>query len=136
MKILVNNDTLRAHIFTGSGAAPAGHFIAEAAYAGAPPAPWKFVDGALITSPYPPKVPQEIALWRAKAVIELAGLLTSVHSLLAAMEGDAGVVARAAWSAGAPLARHGATVKALAGALNLTDEQVDAMFIQAAALSV
>ena len=83
-----------------------------------------------------PKVPREIANWRARAVLELAGYLPAVQSAIAGMGGAAGVVARAAWLAGAPLARRGATVVALAAALELTDAQVDAMFIQAASLAV
>ena len=86
--------------------------------------------------PAPVLVPEEIALWRAKAVLQLSGLLTAVNSLLDAMTGNAGIIARAAWSDGAPLARRGATVVALAAALELTDAQVDAMFIQAASLAV
>lgn len=84
----------------------------------------------------PPVVPKEIANWRARAVLELAGLLPAVEAALAAMPGDEGVVVRHAWDAGAPLVRAGATVTAMAGTLNLTSEQVDAMFIQAAALEI
>ena len=97
------------------------------------------VDGILTLVPKPPaaiNVPSEIANWRARAVLELAGHISAVESALAEMEGNAGIVARAAWLAGAPLARRGATVVALAAALELTDAQVDAMFIQAASLAV
>lgn len=81
-------------------------------------------------------VPFEIASWRAKAVLEIAGLLDDVEAALTTMPGDAGVVARAAWQSGAPLVRRGATVTALAAQLSLSDEQVDQMFRQAAALTV
>ena len=84
----------------------------------------------------PPQVPHEIANWRARAVLEIAGLLPTVEALIAAMEGEAGVVVRMAWERGSPLVRDGATVTALAAQLNLTSEQIDAMFIQAAALEV
>jgi hypothetical protein len=40
------------------------------------------------------------------------------------------------WGIASPLARHGPTVSALAAQLQLTDEQVDAMFLQAAAIIV
>ncbi len=86
--------------------------------------------------PIPPSVPVEIANWRARAVLELAGLLDEVTSALYAMEGDAGIVARHAWNSGAALARNGPTVTSLAALLTLTDVQVDAMFIQAANLNV
>ena len=62
--------------------------------------------------------------------------LPAVESALAAIEGEAGIVARAAWSSGAALARDGATVVALSAALGITSEQIDAMFIQAEALTI
>ena len=86
--------------------------------------------------PPPQRVPREIANWRARAVLELAGLLPTVEAAISGMDGQAGTVVRNAWQSGAPLARHGPTVSALAPALGLTEAQVDAMFIQAEALSV
>lgn len=84
----------------------------------------------------PVEVPRVIANWRAKAVIELHGLTEEVEAALAAMEGEAGITARAAWNGNADFARHGATVTALATTLSLNSAQLDAMFIQAAALEV
>jgi hypothetical protein len=84
----------------------------------------------------PPRVPREIANWRARAVLELSGLLPSVEAALATMDGPEAIVVRHAWQSGAPLARKGPTVSALAPALGLTEEQVDSMFIQAASLEV
>ena len=81
-------------------------------------------------------IPTEIANWRARAVLEIAGLLPTVDAALTGMTGNEGIVARAAWGQGAPFVRDGATVTALAAALGLTSEQVDAMFLQAANLAV
>jgi hypothetical protein len=86
--------------------------------------------------PMPARVPREIANWRARAVLELAGLLATVEAAIAGMTGPEGTVVRNAWQSGAPLARRGPTVSGLAPALGLTEAQVDAMFIQAEALSV
>ena len=83
-----------------------------------------------------PSVPGEIANWRAKAVLGLAGLLAAVVTALDAMQEPARTVALAAWNGGADLARNGPTVLALAPVLGLTDAQVDDMFRQAAALEV
>jgi hypothetical protein len=83
-----------------------------------------------------PGIPQEIANWRARAALEIAGLLPTVEAALAAMTGPEGIVARNAWNSGASLARNGPTVVALAAQLNLTDAQVDALFQQAASLNV
>jgi hypothetical protein len=86
--------------------------------------------------PLPPRVPREIAAWRAKAVIELAGLLPQVEALIASVPDEAAVIVRRAWEDNAPLQRYGQTVLTLSAALDLSDAQLDAMFIQAAALEV
>lgn len=86
--------------------------------------------------PTPVPVPYEIANWRARAALEIAGLLDEVEAALTALTGDSGIVARAAWNSGAALVRNGPTVTALAASLTLTKEQVDALFVQAAALTV
>ena len=94
-------------------------------------------DFALVPKPpVPVIIPSEIANWRARAVLEIAGLLPSVETALAALTGDEGIVARAAWNSGAPFLREGPTVTSLAAALSLSSGQVDAMFLQAAALTV
>ena len=82
-----------------------------------------------------PRVPREVDNWRARAVLESLGLLPQVDALITALEGPHAVVVRNAWKGAAPLQRRGPTVKALAASLNLSEEQLDAMFIQADALS-
>ena len=81
-------------------------------------------------------LPETIANWRAKAVLALAGLIPAVELALDSMPEPGRTVARYAWDGGADLARNGPTVLALAAALGLTDEQLDAMFTQAASLEV
>lgn len=81
-------------------------------------------------------IPSEIANWRARAVLELAGLLPTVDALITAMTGPEGIVVRSAWTSGAPLVRKGPTVISMSAALGLTKEQVNALFVQAAALEV
>jgi hypothetical protein len=93
------------------------------------------IDGGELP-PLPPRVPREIANWRARAVLELSGLLPAVEAAIAAMTGPESIVVRHAWQSAAPLARRGPTVAALAPALGLTAEQVDALFIQAESLAV
>lgn len=89
-----------------------------------------------VAPPEPVVVPQEIANWRAKAVLSLAGILPSVEAALNALEDPAKTVALSAWNGGAEVHRNGPTVAAAIAMLGLTDAQVDAMFIQAAALQV
>jgi len=84
----------------------------------------------------PPRIPREIANWRARAVLEINGLLSAVDAMVQAMEGPEGIVVRQAWQAGAPLARNGSTVLTLAPALGLTSQQIDDMFIAAGSLQV
>lgn len=92
------------------------------------------IDGTPLS--LPPRVPREIAAWRAKAVLEIAGLLPQVEALITAMPEPAGTVVRRAWHDNAPLERQGQTVLSLSSSLNLSDEQLDAMFIQAASLQI
>ena len=92
-------------------------------------------NGTALPAP-PVRVPREIVNWRARAVLEMAGLLPAVEAALSTIDGPAGIIVRAAWSSGAPLARRGPTVSALAATLGLTADQVDAMFIQAESLTV
>jgi hypothetical protein len=84
----------------------------------------------------PLNTPSEIANWRAKAVLQIAGLLPSVESILAGLTGDEGIVARAAWSGNASLVRDGATVQAIASQLNLSSEVIDSLFLQASAIKI
>ena len=84
----------------------------------------------------PARIPREIELWQAKAILTLMGLLPAVEALLPTLEDPRRTVVMSAWDNNARLARHGLTVTALAPALQLTDAQLDAMFIAAAALVV
>jgi hypothetical protein len=81
-------------------------------------------------------VPAQIENWRARAVLEVEGLLPQVDTLIDALTGPEGVAVKTAWIFGASLTRNGATVQAIAAQLGLNDEQVDTLFRQAAALSI
>jgi hypothetical protein len=92
-------------------------------------------DGAELP-PLPPRVPREIANWRAKAILATMGLLPTVEAAIASLPEPDRTVAGLAWAGDAKLARRGKTVLGLAAALGLTEAQVDEMFIQAEALEV
>lgn len=81
-----------------------------------------------------PRIPQEIANWRARVVLEDTGLLDGVEKSLAALPADS--CAARAWQGGAPLARNSKIVGSLAAQLGLDAKQVDALFIHAAALEI
>lgn len=85
----------------------------------------------------PPSVAVSVVSgWRAKRVLEKHGLTAQVESALAAMPGDAGADALAAWNGNADFDRYSATVLALAAALNLSESDVDSLFSEASAISL
>ena len=84
----------------------------------------------------PPRIPREIANWRAKAILASMGMIDQVEAAIASLPEPERTVITVAWQGDARLARNGPTVTALAPALGLSPEQVDAMFIAAEDLSV
>ncbi|HHW34412.1 MAG TPA: hypothetical protein GXX24_09795 [Paracoccus solventivorans] len=62
--------------------------------------------------------------FQAKAALHLAGLLPSVEAAIA----QADPVTRIAWAEAVEYRRNSPTILALAAALDLSDEQVDALF--------
>jgi len=93
------------------------------------------IDGSELPPP-PQRVPREVALWQAKAVMAGMGITAAVEAAIAAMPDPQRSVAQCAWANNAKLSRRGPTVAALAPALGLSGPQIDALFIQASALIV
>jgi len=81
--------------------------------------------------PMPRRVPREIPNWRCKAVLSQMGLLLRVESILDFLPEPDRTVALLAWNGDGKVARRGKTVIGLAAALQLSSDQVDAMFIAA-----
>jgi hypothetical protein len=69
--------------------------------------------------------------FQARAALALAGLLDQAEAIVA--QGD--VIARLAWADAQEFRRTSPTILAMAGALGLAEEQIDALFEQAAAIS-
>lgn len=86
--------------------------------------------------PPPPRVPPEIANWRAKAMLAQMGMLSTVEATIAELPEPQRTVVSLAWAGDAKLARNGQTVLSLAERIGLSPAQVDAMFIAADALQV
>ncbi len=84
----------------------------------------------------PPRVPREIANWRAKAILSGMGKLAMVDALIAALPEPQATVLGLAWHGNAALARASSTVAALAGSLGFSVADTDAFFIAAAALDL
>ena len=92
-------------------------------------------DGRDIPAP-PPRVPREIANWRAKAVLSGLGLLDSASAALDALPEPARTVARLAWTGDAKLSRSSPAVAFIAASIGLSESQLDRLFIDGEALVV
>lgn len=79
--------------------------------------------------PPPPQVPAEIQMWQARAILFRAGLLGMVEQ---AVKAATNPEIEIAWEYAPNVVRRSAFVAAMAGALELTDEQIDALFIEGA----
>lgn len=77
-------------------------------------------------------VPQSVTNFQARAMLRAAGLLGAVN---AALEGKGGVELDA-WEYSATVHRQSPLVLSLAASLGLTDQQIDAMFVQASQIAV
>lgn len=79
----------------------------------------------------PPRVPQVISRFQAKAALLQAGLLDDVEQAVAGSD----ALTQLAWAEAQELRRESPMVTAIAGALELTDEEVDDLFRQAAEIT-
>jgi hypothetical protein len=84
----------------------------------------------------PPRIPREIPNWRAKAILASMGLTSQVDAVIASLPEPQRTVVTEAWAGDAKLARTGQTVLALGGALGMSAEQIDALFIAADAIQI
>lgn len=80
-------------------------------------------------SPSTPVVPDEVAMWQLRLALQVRGKLDAANTLAA----GAGDVVQAAWDGAATVARASPVINALAPALGLSQNDVDAIFIEAAA---
>lgn len=81
-----------------------------------------------IPATYPDK---EVACWRMRAVMELAGFKPQIDMLILGLPQPDKTIALAAWEYGNTVASGSPFVKGIQAALNLTDAQVYDFFIQA-----
>jgi hypothetical protein len=81
-----------------------------------------------------PPVPQAVTMRQARLALLGAGLLTTVNAAITGMSGAAGDAARIEWEFSSEVRRQQPLVLALAPALSLSDAQLDALFVAAAAL--
>ena len=81
-----------------------------------------------------PTVPYEVQLWRIRTVLKLMQLETQIESAIDAMPEPSKTAATYIWKFGTTVERASQTVLLLQSALQMTDEQVDDLFIQADAI--
>ena len=79
-------------------------------------------------------VPFEVQLWRIRTVLKLMQLETQIESAIEAMPEPSKTAATYIWKFGTTVERASQTVMLLQSALQLTNEQVDDLFIQAEAI--
>jgi hypothetical protein len=81
-----------------------------------------------------PTVPFEVQLWRIRTVLKLMQLEAQIESAIEAMPEPSKTAATYIWKFGTTVERASQTVMLLQSALQLTNEQVDDLFIQAEAI--
>jgi hypothetical protein len=80
------------------------------------------------------RIPQVVSMRQARLALLGAGLLGTVTDAVAAMTGDQGAAARIEWEFAVEVRRSQPLVVSLAATLALTGEQLDNLFVTAAAL--
>lgn len=81
-----------------------------------------------------PQVPQQVTMRQARLALLQAGLYATVNSAITNMAGEVGDAARIEWEYSQIVMRRYPLITSLATILNLTDEQLDTLFIQATQL--
>lgn len=95
---------------------------------------WVFVTPPEPEAPEPVNgVPQSVTRFQALAALHLAGHLPAVQATMTAPETP--VLAKMAWDNALSFERTSPTVAAMAAALGMTDEDLDALFTAAAGIA-
>lgn len=85
--------------------------------------------------PQEPSVPASITRRQAKLQLSRAGLLASVNEFIEGMEGQPGEEARIDWADATIFERNHALILALGPQFDLSDEAIDALFVEAAKIA-
>lgn len=83
-------------------------------------------------TPQPPQIPQVVSRFQARAALHLAGLLDDVEAMMALPETPA--LAKLAWADAQEFKRNSPSLLSIAGALGLTEQQLDDLFTTAAGI--
>jgi len=82
----------------------------------------------------PPGIPQEVTMRQARLALLGAGLLSGVDAAIASLPSPTKEAASIEWEYAAVVQRSSGLVPAMATALGMTEAQIDALFVAAAAL--
>lgn len=93
------------------------------------------VDGSPVPNPVPdPVVPNEVPVWRLRVVAEQASLTGPIQTVLDSLPEPNKSVANEIWNRGNTIRRDSSIAQGIIQALELTEEQADDLFVQAASL--
>jgi hypothetical protein len=81
-------------------------------------------------------VPFEVPTWRLRAILAISNLEQSVTDALDQLSDPQKTIAKKSWDFGSKTERSSPTVDFIKGVLNLTDAQVDDIFIHAGAINI
>ena len=95
---------------------------------------WSPSVGTWVQVDKPVEVPVEVAMWKAKSILDAQGYLTVADTLISQMAGADGVVAKHKWAHATVVSRKDPLVAGIQMTMGWTDEVVDGMFIAAANL--
>lgn len=94
-----------------------------------------YIDGQFVKpEPPPSEIPQTVTMRQCRIALLDAGLLDAVQSSIATMPGTDGERARIDWEYALEVRRDWPLIGYMAGDLGLSDEQVDGLFMAAAAI--
>jgi hypothetical protein len=82
------------------------------------------------------KVPSEVQLWRVRTVLKLNNLETTIENAFDSLQEPTKTGALYVWNYGTTIERFSDTVLFLQSVLQMTNEQVDQIFIQAEAITI
>jgi hypothetical protein len=86
--------------------------------------------------PAPPQVPPSVSLWQFRTALRLNGNFERVQYALAQLQSPESILAAELFEYGNSIYRSSTLATELIKILGVTDEQVDALFIQAAQIKV
>ena len=83
-----------------------------------------------------PTVPTEVQLWRIRTVLKLSNLEATIETALDELDEPTKTAAKNVWNYGTTIDRYSQTVLFIQAVLEMTDAQVDEIFIQAEAIAI